>query len=134
AQVTVRPLAAVGELGARRLELHVHVVGGTVQKLALLGQDQPARMAVKQRNAQLLFERGNLARDGGLRQSELLAGMGETARLGRGVKDLELVPVHEIVTTADDGGRKSKNARANSLSVLCRPSSVLCYSAATRGS
>ena len=32
------------------------------------------------------------------------------------------------------GMRKSKNARANSLSVLCRPSSVLCYSAATRGS
>ena len=35
-----------------------------------------------------------MARDGGLRQSELLAGMGETAGFGRGVEDLKLVPVH----------------------------------------
>ena len=49
-QLAVRLLAAVGELGARRLELHEHVVRGAVEQLALLGQDQAARMAVEQRD------------------------------------------------------------------------------------
>jgi len=50
AQVAVRPLAAVGQLGARRFELHEHVVGGAIEQLALLGQDQAAGVAVKQRD------------------------------------------------------------------------------------
>ncbi len=56
-QLPVRPLAAVGQLGARRFELHEHVVRGVMEELALLGQNEPARMTVEQRHAELLFER-----------------------------------------------------------------------------
>ena len=47
-ELAVRSLAAVGQLGARGFELHEHVVGGALQELALLGEDEPARMAVEQ--------------------------------------------------------------------------------------
>ena len=96
-QLAVRPLAAVGELGARGLELHEDFVRRAVQQFALFGEDQSARMAVKQRHRQFAFERRNLARHRRLRQAELLAGMGEPAGLGRGVEDLQLVPVHRLV-------------------------------------
>jgi len=48
-----------------------------VEQLALFGEDQPARMAVKQRHRQFAFERRDLARDRRLRQTEPLAGMRE---------------------------------------------------------
>src|SRR5712672_230689 len=94
-EVAMRPLAAVGQLGARRLELHENFMGGAVEQFALLGQDQPARMAVEQRDRELLLERAHLPRDGRLRQPELLARMRETAGLGGGMKNLQLVPVHD---------------------------------------
>ena len=93
-ELAVRPLARVGQLGARRLELHEHFMRGAVQQLALLGEDQAARMAVEQRDAELLLERRHLPRHRRLRQPELLAGMREASRLGGGVEDLQLVPVH----------------------------------------
>jgi len=46
----------VGELGARRLELHENFVRGAVKQLALLGEDKAARVAMEQRDAQLGFE------------------------------------------------------------------------------
>src|SRR5262249_56078505 len=95
----VGPLAAVGQLGARRFELHEHVVGGVMEELTLLGQNEPARMTVKQRHAELLFERRHLPRHRRLRQAELLAGMREAAGLGGGVENLELVPVHGPLRT-----------------------------------
>ena len=114
AQIAVRPLAAVGELGARRLELHEHVVRGAEQQIALLGQDQAARMAVKQRDRELLLERAHLARHRRLRQPELFAGMGETSRLGGGVKDLELIPVHD--RSSGRGGENHSAAMRGSAS------------------
>ena len=56
-EFAVRPLAAVGELGARRLELHEDFMRGAIKQLALFGEDQPARMAVEQRHRKLAFER-----------------------------------------------------------------------------
>ena len=49
-EFAVRPLAAVGQLGARRLQLHEHFMRRAVEHLALFGEDQAARMAVKQRH------------------------------------------------------------------------------------
>ena len=37
-----------------------------IEQLALLGEDEPARMAVEQRDAQFLFERADLPRYGRL--------------------------------------------------------------------
>ena len=133
-QLAVRPLAGVGQLGARGLELHEHFVRGAVEQLALFGEDQPARVAVKQRDAELLFERADLPRHRRLRQPELLAGMREAAGLGGGVEDLQLVPVHGQRTT-DDSRRiteGSPDGQTSSVSVVRPPSSD--YSAATRGS
>ena len=89
-----RPLAAVGQFGARGLQLHEHVMRGAKEQVALFGEDEAAGMTVEQRDRKLLLERGDLARHRRLRQPELFAGMGEAAGLGRGVKHLELVPVH----------------------------------------
>ena len=94
AQIAVRPVPAVGKLGARRFELHEHFMRGAIEHFALLGQDQAAGVPMKQRDRQFLLERADLARHGGLRQPELLAGMREAACLGGGVKYFELVPIH----------------------------------------
>src|SRR6266487_5034973 len=98
-QLTVRPLAAVGELRPRGFEFHEHIVRGVMEQLALLGQNEPARMAVEQRDAQLLLEGRHLSRYRRLREAELLAGMREAARLGGGVENLEFVPIHAHVRT-----------------------------------
>ena len=47
-ELAVRPLAAVGQLGACRLELHEDFVRGAVEQFALLGEDQAARMAMEE--------------------------------------------------------------------------------------
>src|SRR3546814_7379923 len=58
-------------LGFRKLrfghrQLVKHILDRTVQKLALLGQDQAARVAVEQRRTQALLQRADLPADGGL--------------------------------------------------------------------
>src|SRR5439155_22693137 len=100
AQLAVGLLAAVGELGARRLELHEHLVRGAIEQVALLGEDQSARVPMEQRYAELLLERAHLARYRRLRQPELLPRMGEAAGLGGGVKHLQLVPIHDACALA----------------------------------
>ena len=96
-QFAVRPLTAVGELGARRFQLHEHFMRCAVEHLALLGEDQAARVAVKERHRQFGFQRRDLARYRRLRQTQPLAGMGEGASLRRGVEHLQLVPIHRLV-------------------------------------
>src|SRR5215472_10787972 len=90
--LAVRFLAAVAQLGARRLELHEHVVGGAIEQLALLGEDEAASVPVEQRHRQLLLQRADLARYRRLREAELLSRMGEAAGFSGSVEDLELVP------------------------------------------
>jgi hypothetical protein len=60
-EVAARPLAAVGQLCARRLQLHEHVMGGAEQQVALFGEDQAAGVAVEQRDRQFLLERAHLS-------------------------------------------------------------------------
>jgi len=59
-EVAARPLAAVGQLGARRLQLHEHVMRGAKQQVALFGENEAARMAVEQRHRELLLQRADL--------------------------------------------------------------------------
>src|SRR5438067_3613528 len=99
-QLAIGPLAAVGQLCARGFQLHEPVMRGVMEELALLGENEPARMAVTQRDAEFLFERRYLPRHRRLREAELLARMREAARLGGGVENLQLVPVHAHVRTA----------------------------------
>jgi len=94
-QVAIRPLAAVGELGARGLELHRDIVRGPVEQFALLRENEAAGAAMEQRNREFLLQRAYLSGNRRLRQAELLARMGETAGLGGGVENLEFIPVHD---------------------------------------
>src|SRR4029077_15568877 len=89
--------------------------------------------AGKQQDQKLLFERADLPRHRRLRQSELLAGMGEAAGLGGGVENFQFVHIHFIARRTTQDGRRKKRDLASSLSSVVRlPSSVLRYSAAAR--
>ena len=62
----------------------------------MLGQDQPAGVAMEQRNAEAFLERADLAADRGLAEVQRFPRMGEAACLGDGMKDPQLVPIHPI--------------------------------------
>ena len=69
---------------------------------------------MEQRNGELLLERAHLPRHGRLRKSELLARMGEAARFGGGMEDLELVPIHSSSRSRSDATlpiRRRRDAR-----------------------
>jgi hypothetical protein len=95
-QFAMRLLAAIRELGACGLKLHEHFVRRAIQQLALFGEDQPARMPMKQRCGELLLKRAHLTRHGRLREPKLLTRMGEAAGLRSRVKHFQLVPVHTL--------------------------------------
>ena len=65
-----------------------------IQHLALLGQHEPARVAVEERDLQLLLQGRDLPAHRRLAHAQRLTGMGEAAGLGGGMEDAELVPVH----------------------------------------
>ena len=75
-------------------------MGGAVQHFALLGEDEPAGMAVEQRHVEIGFKGADLAADGGLRQGELMARMGKASGVRYRVKNPELVPIHGSYSAA----------------------------------
>ncbi len=95
AQLAEHLLLAVLDAGAGGLEALGHGAGRIEQELALLGQDQAAGVAVEERGRERLLQPADLPADGGLRQAQRLAGMGERARVRDRVEDAQLVPVHD---------------------------------------
>ena len=93
-EVAGRPLARLDEARPGGLEAHAHVAGGAEQEVALLGQDQPAGVAVEQRRLELALERADLPAHRRLAEVEIVAGAGEAAGFRDGVEDPNLVPVH----------------------------------------
>src|SRR5262249_43299278 len=93
-QIARRLGGGVGEEGLGGRELVHDLARRAEQHLTLLGQHQPARMTVEERDLKLLLERRYLPADSGLAHAQCLTGVGETAGLGGGMKDTELVPVH----------------------------------------
>src|SRR6202011_1873978 len=120
--------------GARRLQLHEHVMRGAEQQVALFGEDEAARVAVEQRDRELLFQRSDLARHRRLRETKLLAGMREAARFRRRVKHLQLVPIHvrksiarschDYSAAARSLARKAMKRSASSAAMQPRPAAV----------
>ena len=94
-EFAVRLLAAVDEAAADRVELQNHIAHRAEQHFALLGEDEAARVAVKKRRAEVLFQRADLAADRRLAQAERFAGVGERAGVGGRLENAQLVPVHE---------------------------------------
>ena len=68
-------------------ELGEDLAHRAVQRLALFGEDQAARMAVKERHLQGFLERGNLTGDGGLAEVQGITRVGEAARLRHRVEN-----------------------------------------------
>ncbi|MNE66428.1 hypothetical protein D3C80_1619810 [compost metagenome] len=98
AQLAARLVRRLAQLHLDAFKLHQHFMRGPVEDLALLGQDQAAGMAVKQLDADILFERAHLAADRRLREMELVCRMRERPSLGRRVKNAQFVPIqrHEV--------------------------------------
>ena len=88
------PVLRFGDQPFGHRQLGEYLARGAEQKFALLGQDQPAGMAVKQRHAKALLERADLAADRGLAEVQRFARMGKAARLGDRVENPQLVPIH----------------------------------------
>ena len=61
---------------------------------ALLGEDQAAGMAMKQRDAEILLKPAHLPGDRRLAHIQRLAGVGEGPGLRGRLEDAELVPIH----------------------------------------
>ena len=93
-QIARRLGGGVGEQGLRRRQLAHDLAGGREQHLALLGEHEPARMPVEQRDLQLLLQRRDLPAHGRLTHAQGFTRVGEAASLGGGMKDAKLVPVH----------------------------------------
>ena len=87
-------LFGVCQLSFDHRHLGEEFIGGIIQQLAFLGQDQAARMAVEQGDADAFLKRADLARDGRLAQVQGFARVGETACFGNRVEDSQFVPVH----------------------------------------
>src|SRR6185369_28058 len=112
-----------GQFGARRLQLHEHVMRGAKQQIALLGENEAAGMAVEQRHRKFLLQRADLPRHGGLRQPKLLAGMRKTSGFRGRVKYLQLVPIHIGETVACSWHDYSAAARSLARSARKRSAS-----------
>ena len=81
-----RPLAAVGELGARGLELHEHFVRGAIQQSPCSVRIRPRAWRWNSATLSSLLERAHLPRHRRLRGPSCVARMGEAAGFGGGVK------------------------------------------------
>ena len=94
-QFAVRLLPAVDEPTAHSVELEDHVAHGAEQHFALLGQNEAAGMAMKQRRAEVGLQRPDLSADRRLAEAQRLARMGERPSVGGRLKDAQLIPIHE---------------------------------------
>ena len=93
-QQAMRLFTRVRKAQARALQPHQHLLHRAKKHFALLGQQKPARMTMKQRRLEVIFQRRDLSADRRLAQMQRLAGMGEGPGGGGGVKNAQLVPVH----------------------------------------
>ena len=88
-------ILAVADAGGGDLDAAAHRGGRVEEQLALLGQDQPARVTVEERGVERLLQRADLPRHCRLAEIQHVAGMGQAAGIGDGMKDPKLVPIHE---------------------------------------
>src|SRR6478736_10425659 len=89
-------LARLRKLGARPLQALRHLACRAPEQFALLGENEPARMAVKQRCTQLTLKRANLPTNGGLTQTKYVASLGKAAGFCDGIKNPDAVPIHRV--------------------------------------
>jgi len=94
AQLARGLLTGIDETGFDLIELHENFARGAKQEFALLGQDQTAGMAMKQRNIEILLKRAYLAADSRLAHIQLFASVRKTACFGGSMEYPQFIPVH----------------------------------------
>ena len=82
-----------------------HIRHRAIEQLAFVGQRQAARMTLKQRRRQIVFQRADLPAHRRLAQRQHLSGMREASRRRHGVEDAKLVPVHAALQEPPHRGR-----------------------------
>ena len=87
---------AFGQLGFGHRQLGEDLMRRPIEQLTLFGQDEAARMAVKQRDIEAFFQRADLPRHGRLAQIQRFSRMREAAGLGHGMEDTQFIPIHLI--------------------------------------
>ena len=102
---TLGTLAAVPQAGLGHRQPGHDVAGDPGQDLSLFGQDQAPGVTMKEDHAQGVLQGADLTADRGLAQVEPFARMGEAAGLGDGMKDAQLVPVHDVAPARRPAGR-----------------------------
>src|SRR5450755_2726919 len=102
----MRLFPAIDETALHRVKFQHNVLDRRQKQLPLFGQDKPARMPMKKRCAEILFESADLTADGGLAQAKRFTGMSKRAGVCRGLKDTQLVPIHIPPRTDPSLGRR----------------------------
>ena len=120
-----RLVLRIGQPSAGGGKLGEDVMGGAVENLALLGENETPGMAVEQRHLEVLLERADLAADRRLRQAQIMAGMGEAAGIGHRVKDSELVPIHRPCTVLGTSTRRLRSS-CHGVPATARPRAPPC--------
>ena len=92
-QIAGRPLGGLDQPGAGVVQAQLHVARRAEQQVALLGEQQAPRMAVEQRRLELALEGADLAAHGRLAETDVVAGLGEAARLRDVQEDPDLIPI-----------------------------------------
>src|SRR4029077_16558179 len=99
-----------------------------IEQLALLGEDEAARVTMEERNAEALLESADLPADRRLAEIQRLAGRGEAAGLGNRVEHPQFIPVHPRPLTAPVPKRqrpeRPERTRSDSVPLTHRPSSA----------
>ena len=121
----MRLLAAVDEARAHGVELEDHVAHGAEQHFSLLGENESAGVAVKQRRAEVGLERSDLPAYSRLAEAQRLARMGERPSVGGRLKDAQLIPIHERFPGPAGPSRSCSSVRL-------APGAGVPYSAAAR--
>ena len=85
-----------------------HFAGELAQRHAWAGEQQAARVALKQRHAHAVFQRGDLAADGGLADPELFGRRREASGLGGVVEGFKFVPVHQWSSAPNSHAMQSR--------------------------
>jgi hypothetical protein len=86
----------------------VNVLGGPVEDIPLLREDQPTGMAVEERDLELTLHTLDLPADGRLAEPQTIASPCEAARLGDCIEDPHLVPIQRAFQIAQGERRCSE--------------------------
>ncbi len=92
----MRLLPTIDEAAADGIELEDYITHGAEQHFSLLGENEAARMTMKQWRAQVSFQSSNLTAYRRLAKAQGLARMRKRPSVSGRLKDAQLIPIHDV--------------------------------------